>query len=126
MIVAYLFISVWKIGITVLVYCLTLRFSIKNTNVLNMEILDCQYDNLGFMHYESVDRDGNWTETARFDRWILIYAFTTALTSYFGKVAVRIDLQTFGFAVPGITARVFSSAKIFPSIFSNSPNSELL
>lgn len=49
LVVAYIFISVWKIGITILVYTMNLRFAIKDTNLLNLVVLDCEYDNLGFM-----------------------------------------------------------------------------
>ena len=49
-----------------------------------------------------------FTETGRFDRWFLILIFTTPLSSYFAKVSVRIDLQTFGCALPSILAPILA------------------
>ena len=51
---------------------------------------------------------GKFTETGRFDRWFLILIFTTPLSSYFAKVSVRIDLQTFGCALPSILAPILA------------------
>ena len=62
---------------------------------------------LGYFAANSRDEDGFLTKTARYDRWILLYGFSTGFSSYFGKVAVRVGLPNAGFAIPSILSPLF-------------------
>ena len=89
-----------------------------------MEIIDCPYNNLAWRTGASVDAYGDLTENARFDRWLLIYIFSASLASYFGKVAVRVNLQTFGFSLPSVLSPVLAFLfTMMMDIFANNEQS---
>lgn len=46
-----------------------------------------------------------------FGMWIWIFGISSAVTSYFQKVSVRVDLQIAGFAIPGIVGPIIGKKK---------------
>ena len=56
----------------------------------------------GSMFSLAKNEDGSYTDAGLMDFWVWIFASTSVFASYFGKVAVRGDLQRAGFSIPGI------------------------
>ena len=52
--------------------------------------------------------DGNYSDAGLMDFWVWMFVISSTVASYIGKVAVRVDLQRIGFAVPGFIAPVFA------------------
>jgi len=51
-----------------------------------------------------------------FSMWIWIFGISSAVTSYFQKVSVRVDLQIAGFAIPGIVGPIIGKLSALDSI----------